>query len=97
MRDTIIRQLADDSLFENELFEVRRSPLSGLGAFAKQELRKGDIILEEEPLLVSSYSSLSETFERLDKTSKHIALGLSKNENIKSWTPAIERVMITNA
>ena len=81
----------------NELFEVRRSSLSGLGAFAKQELRKGDVILEEEPLLVSSYRNLSETFEALDKTAKHVALSLSQNENIKSWTPAIERVMMTNA
>lgn len=49
----IVRKVKIDPLFRSEYFEVRRSAVAGYGAIAIQQLRRGDIILIEEPLFTS--------------------------------------------
>lgn len=90
-------QLTNDRLFENDFFAVRHSPVAGLGAFAKQDLNRGDIILQEAPLFSSNYHTLTKDFERLDQAAKGVALDLAQNENLKTGTPAIQAVMWTNS
>lgn len=84
------------TLFENELFAVRRSPIGGLGAFAKRQLRIGDIILVEQPLFMSDDMSLFDDFKRLDRGTQNTALSLHKNELLRRGTPILKAIWSTN-
>ncbi|KFH46477.1 hypothetical protein ACRE_027530 [Hapsidospora chrysogenum ATCC 11550] len=66
--------------------------VAGLGALATQQLRRGDVILVEEPLFTSD-----NTFEKLDRDARRVALSLHKNERLKSDTPALSAVWYTNS
>lgn len=45
----------NEGLFENKFFETRTSPLGGYGSFAKRDLRRGDVILQESPLMIARF------------------------------------------
>lgn len=95
-KQEIVEQLTKHH-FANSFLEVRQSPLAGLGAFAKQDLHRGDIILKEAPLFTTNCRDLFGDFEQLDSDSRAVALDLAKNENLKTGTPALQAVMWTNS
>ncbi|KAI1759276.1 hypothetical protein GGR53DRAFT_523992 [Hypoxylon sp. FL1150] len=43
--------LTDPENYKNEYFEVKKSRLGGFGAFAKKDLKRGEVILVEKPTL----------------------------------------------
>ncbi|KAL1864499.1 hypothetical protein VTK73DRAFT_5847 [Phialemonium thermophilum] len=63
-------------VFRNESFEVRPSPLGGLGAFAVRDLKFGERILAEAPLLRSTCMNLFRDFEKLDPKGKETYMSL---------------------
>lgn len=92
----IVRQLTHKPRFRNEFFQVRQSAVAGLGAFATQRLRRGDVILVEEPLFMSGNFHLFADFERLDRDTRTVPLSLHRNGRLKSDTPALSAVWYTN-
>lgn len=57
-------------------FEIKESPVGGLGAFAVKDLYKGDIILMEAPILRTNGFDLFKDFRALDKDTREIFLSL---------------------
>lgn len=45
------KDLINSENYSNEYFEVKKSHLGGLGAFAKRDLRRGEVILVERPTI----------------------------------------------
>lgn len=95
-RTELVRQLIQENHFKNDFFQVRRSAVAGLGAFATQDLLCGDVILKEEPLFASHGHRLFEDFEKLDDATKAVALSLSRNDELPRSTPPVEAVWETN-
>ncbi|KAK3942790.1 hypothetical protein QBC46DRAFT_255804 [Diplogelasinospora grovesii] len=60
-----------------QFFQVRPSPIGGLGAFAVKDLRPGDVILTESPLLRTTYGSVLPDFYRLTRSDQDMYLTLS--------------------
>lgn len=59
----------DPERFRNRYFEIRESPLSGLGAFARQDIQRGTTILVEEQLIqVKNW----DIFDQLDNLTPHL-------------------------
>lgn len=73
-------------LFSNPHFEIRPSAIAGLGAVASRTLHRGEVILSEEPLFVASIDSTwpIDQFEALSPEAKELALGLHRNELLRS-------------
>lgn len=70
--------------FFNEYFEVKESPIAGLGAFAVKDIARGEHILFETPLIVTSAAELLRDVSGLCETGKRIFYSLhghSKKEN----------------
>ncbi|KAL2271015.1 hypothetical protein VTJ83DRAFT_386 [Remersonia thermophila] len=63
-------------IFRNEHFVVRRSSLGGLGAFAARDLCCGETILVEQPLLVTTSSSLLFDYHNLPEEAKQAYMTL---------------------
>lgn len=63
-----------------EFFEIRPSKLGGLGAFAVRELRRGQTILVERPLLWTTHFRLLPDFHKLSETAREAFLGLHSGE-----------------
>ncbi|KAK3329504.1 hypothetical protein B0H66DRAFT_27846 [Apodospora peruviana] len=59
-----------------EYFEIRESKLGGLGAFAVKDLKKGDLILVEKPVLKTTNFNLIRDFYNLDDDAKKVYLSL---------------------
>lgn len=65
------RQSSDTSShFSNEFFEIRRSGLSGVGAFAVRDLKKGQKILTEPVLLKADAFSVYDEYDKLTAAQK---------------------------
>lgn len=82
--------------FENDFFRVAKSTVAGWGAFATRDLAKGDVILREIPLFVTTNDLLFEEFYNLDSNDMNIALSLHSHEFIKGGTPIILGIWHTN-
>ncbi|KAI9171876.1 hypothetical protein HJFPF1_01367 [Paramyrothecium foliicola] len=83
-------------LFKNESFCITSSGIAGWGARAARDLRKGDVILRELPILTADYTSLFQAFESLDPDLKNVALSLHANKLLKPGTPRVLAVWETN-
>lgn len=59
-----------------EFFKIRPSPLGGLGAFAARDLKKGETILVEKPLLWTTHFGLMSDFRQLTASAKAAYLNL---------------------
>lgn len=74
------------SYFANDTFEVRVSPLGGLGVFAAKALKYLDIVLVEEPLVRLSFdfSDLVQKYTAMDEGHRAIfnKLHVHTNESI---------------
>ncbi|KAF4958705.1 hypothetical protein FGADI_2195 [Fusarium gaditjirri] len=81
-------------LFQNDYFIVKQSLIAGWGAFAVKDLKFGDKILVERPLFTADNNTLFKEFDKLDRASQDIALGLHANLYCKSQS--IKAVWTTN-
>lgn len=63
-----------------EFFDIRPSRLGGLGAFAVRELRRGQTILVERPLLRTTHFRLLPDFHKLSETAREAFLSLHSGE-----------------
>ncbi|KAL6920241.1 hypothetical protein ACHAPO_000898 [Fusarium lateritium] len=84
-------------IFENEYFQVKRSPLAGWGAFAVRELKEGDQILVEKPLFTATNLTLFDGFASLTKPLRDVAYSLHANSNFKEGHPVELLIWKTNA
>jgi hypothetical protein len=75
---------------------VAQSRIAGWGAFAARDLKYGDRILVERPLLVADTNSLFKEFERLSPWQREVALGLHANSSVKPGTPRLQAVWMAN-
>ena len=60
----------------NEYFEIRPSPRGGLGSFALKDLKYGEHILLEYPLILTCYETLARDFDALDERRQAALLSL---------------------
>lgn len=85
------------ALYKNAFFEIRPSPIAGLGAFALKDLKYGDCILMEPPLLViKGVKDLNDGFENLDEERKRAYLSLT-GFSLNGDTPIVTKIFHTNA
>jgi hypothetical protein len=82
-------------IFSNEFFTVRASPLAGLGAFAAKELKYGDKILVESPLLRTNGVNLFRDFAKLDEEKKKMYMSLH-GFSLKKDAHVIEKIRRAN-
>ena len=95
-RPAIVLKTSTEPKFSNEDFAISLSDIAGWGAFAVQNLKKGDVILMEKPLFIADWANPFCEFDDLDQNEKDIALSLHKNESMKLGTPALKAVWKTN-
>ncbi|KAL2133824.1 hypothetical protein VTI74DRAFT_1590 [Chaetomium olivicolor] len=81
--------------FEN-LFTIQPSKLGGLGAFAVRELKRGETILVERPLLRTTQFRLLSDFRTLSEAAKEAYLGLHGGEGGDPFG-RVERIKQMNA
>ncbi|KAI1638981.1 hypothetical protein F4809DRAFT_658713 [Biscogniauxia mediterranea] len=55
----------DPESFRNDFFEVKESPLGGLGAFARRDLRAGEVVLVERALVVADQTTIYDALDAL--------------------------------
>ncbi|PNH44297.1 hypothetical protein VD0004_g3312 [Verticillium dahliae] len=69
-------------LFSNEFFEIRKSPLGGMGAFAVQDLSPGDMILTERAIVRSTDvdRDLIRNFTNLSPSDQGLVLDLAMHK-----------------
>lgn len=96
MHPPVVPQISPTHAFENEYFQVSCSTIAGLGAFAKQDLHFGDVILREKPLFLAEPQRLFDEFGKLAPSLKRVALSLHSNPNLKAGTPRIQAIWNTN-
>lgn len=77
-----------------QFIEIRKSPVGGFGIFAVKDLKRGDIILVERPILKTSSFSLMDDFRALDDETKEIFMSLHAVED--NNTNEIERIKRAN-
>lgn len=82
-------------IFRNEFFEVRPSSLLGFGAFAAKELKYGDCILTERPLMRTTGMGLFKDFDDLDEEDKQIYMSLH-GFSIKKDAHVVEKILRAN-
>ncbi|KAK1767048.1 hypothetical protein QBC33DRAFT_587269 [Phialemonium atrogriseum] len=83
-------------IFRNEFFEVRPSSLLGFGAFAVKELKYGDCILTERPLMRTTGMGLFKDFDDLDEEDKQIYMSLH-GFSIKKDAHVVEKILRANS
>ncbi|KAK0734196.1 hypothetical protein B0T26DRAFT_670524 [Lasiosphaeria miniovina] len=59
-----------------DFFEIRPSPLGGLGAFAVRDLKHGETILIEQPILCTTHFSFGSDFYKLSEDDRAAILAL---------------------
>lgn len=85
-------------IWSNEYFAVKKSPLGGLGAFAVKDLKEGDIILVEKPLVRTDRIGLYNAVERLDRDDKLLYASLAQfPEGDDTGIELIRRIQNANA
>ncbi|KAK3336703.1 hypothetical protein B0T19DRAFT_396421 [Cercophora scortea] len=80
---------------KNTAFEIRPSPLGGLGAFAARALKKDELILIEPPLLRTTSFDLLRSFRALDDEAKKVYMSL--HSRVPFGTNAVENIKQANA
>lgn len=93
---TALCKAASIQPFRNDSFHISKSGIAGWGAWAAKDLRRGEIILQELPILKASPVTLYEEFSQLDANAKGIILKLHANELLKPGTPQIQAIWTTN-
>ncbi|KAL7620419.1 hypothetical protein AAE478_009414 [Parahypoxylon ruwenzoriense] len=91
-----LADLRDPENFSNEFFEVKASPLGGNGAFARRDLKEGEMILVEKPTLQASFWTL---YEELDKLAPGVRASFDRMHAHKR-NPEMDRrhaIMLTNS
>ncbi|KAF4450504.1 set 5, partial [Fusarium albosuccineum] len=83
-------------IFENDYFTVAQSTIAGWGAFATRDLKYGDRILQERPLILANANTLFKEFDKLSMPERELALGLHANSDCKLGTPRLQAVWTTN-
>jgi len=82
-----------------DFFEIRKSARGGLGAFAVRDLKRGDIILAERPLLTSTSGNLvKDYYDQLSSHDKRVFLGLAggappEGSTGEDWRSTAEKVL----
>ncbi|OAQ73409.1 hypothetical protein VFPPC_01123 [Pochonia chlamydosporia 170] len=89
-------QLTPPPVFENKYFRVVSSHTAGLGAIACRPLRRGDIILCEEPLFTSDSQNVFSEFAKLSEEQKKVAMSLHANQLMKPGTSDVYAIWTTN-
>jgi hypothetical protein len=79
-----------------EFFQVQRSDLGGLGAFATRDLTRGQKILEERPLLRTTHFRLLPDYHNLSDAAKKAYLSLHDGENGDQFSK-VERIKVLNS
>lgn len=92
----LTRKNSSAAEFENDFFRVGKSTVAGWGAFATRDLAKGDVILREIPLFISTNNDLFDEFYKLDSDDMGIALSLHSHDFVKGGTPMILGIWHTN-
>lgn len=80
----------------NKFFAIRPSKLGGLGAFAIQDLKRGETILVERPLLRTTHFRLMRDFYSLSKSAKAAYLRLHGGEGGDAFS-RVERIKQLNS
>ncbi|KAI0178755.1 hypothetical protein GGR52DRAFT_569662 [Hypoxylon sp. FL1284] len=57
--------LTQPEKYSNEYFEVKKSRLGGIGAFAKRDLKQGELILVERPVIKATTWNFEEELDKL--------------------------------
>jgi hypothetical protein len=83
------------AIFSNEFIEVRPSSVSGFGVFALKDLRYGDVILTEYPLLRTTPRLVFRDFENLDDEGKRAYMSLT-GFSMKKTAHIVEKILLTN-
>ncbi|KAJ0292575.1 hypothetical protein CBS470a_002676 [Colletotrichum nupharicola] len=83
-------------IFQNEFFEIRRSPVAGWGAFATRKLDKGDQILVEKALYHATYEDVESSVLNLHEHEQKVANDLHAHFGRDGETKA-QAVWNTNA
>lgn len=83
-------------VFANDHFVVQPSALGGLGAFAARDLRQGETILVEEPLLVADSFGFMEAYYALSEEAKRAYLSLHGADEANPFTQ-VEAIMRYNS
>ncbi|KAI8159465.1 hypothetical protein K4K49_007581 [Colletotrichum sp. SAR 10_70] len=83
-------------IFQNEFFEIRRSPVAGWGAFATRKLDKGDQILVEKALYHATYEDVESSVLSLHEHEQKVANDLHAHFGRDGETKA-QAVWNTNA
>ncbi|KAI8306161.1 hypothetical protein K4K59_011628 [Colletotrichum sp. SAR11_240] len=83
-------------IFQNEFFEIRRSPVAGWGAFATRKLDKGDQILVEKALYHATYEDVEPSVLNLHEHEQKVANDLHAHFGRDGETKA-QAVWNTNA
>ncbi|KAI8263724.1 hypothetical protein K4K58_012770 [Colletotrichum sp. SAR11_239] len=83
-------------IFQNEFFEIRRSPVAGWGAFATRKLDKGDQILVEKALYHATYEDVESSVLGLQEHEQKVANDLHAHFGRDGETKA-QAVWNTNA
>jgi hypothetical protein len=87
-----------DHLWRNEFFIIKKSPLGGYGAFAARDLKYGEIILVEKPLVRTAHIGLYNAVDALDLEEKLLYIKLAKFPPVDNCgIPLVERVRQANA
>jgi hypothetical protein len=85
-------------IWGNEYFVVKKSPLGGLGAFAAKDLKEGDIILVEKPLVRTDRPGLYSAVQSLDSDDKLLFASLAQfPEGDDSGIELTRRIQNANA
>lgn len=92
----IIAEASPGEMFHNEYFHIAKTESAGWGAFAAKDLKYGDRILYEKPLIVANFRTLFEEYENLDRSRKDVAMSLHANELCKPGTPKLQAIWTTN-
>ncbi|KAL2165407.1 hypothetical protein VTH06DRAFT_705 [Thermothelomyces fergusii] len=91
----VVRAGGSKAGFE-EFFTIRPSKLGGLGAFATRELRRGETILTERPLLRTTHFRLMLDYHNLSDAAKKTYLSLHGGEDGDRFG-RVERVKVLNS
>jgi hypothetical protein len=79
-----------------EFFRIQRSKFGGLGAFAVRELKRGQTILVERPLLRTTHFRLMPDYHKLSDAAKKAYLSLHGGEDGDRFS-RVERIKVLNS
>ncbi|KAF7563246.1 hypothetical protein G7046_g888 [Stylonectria norvegica] len=89
--------ISPGELYRNDYFVVTRSNIAGWGAFAAKDLKYGETIHSEVPLLLADSTSPFQEFHKLDRFHQRILLSLHANHLCKYGTERFMAIWTTNS